>query len=202
MMSNAVDVSDIVKDNSPINQFEFDACFLGRLVKTKGVYDLLNVWKAVYYKRPTAKLAIIGDGPEKDEINKFIKKLGISNNVTLFGFISESKKRQIMANSKIFIFPSWLESWGIALAEAMAFELPVVAYGLPVYKEVFDDKLITVPLGDTEAMAKQAILLLENPALSREIGQKGREFIKKYDWSIVAKRELSAIIGLNKSQSL
>ncbi len=198
MMSNAVDVSEIVKDNSSFEQFEFDACFLGRLVKTKGVYDLLKVWKAVCLKKPNAKLAVIGDGPEKDEMNKFIKKLGIPNNVILFGFVSESTKSQIMTNSKIFIFPSWLESWGIALAEAMAFELPVVAYGLPIYKEVFDDKLITVPLGDTGAMTKQAILLLENPELSREMGQKGREFIKKYDWSIVAKNELTNIIDLKR----
>lgn len=196
MMSNAVDVIGIIRDNSCMKPVEFDACFLGRLVKTKGVYDLLHVWKTVCYKKPNAKLAIIGDGHEKEGINKLMKKLGIEDNITLFGFVAESKKHQILTNSKIFIFPSWLESWGIAVAEAMACGLPVVAYNLPEYKEVFSNTLITVPLGDVDGMAKQIILLLENPEFSIEIGQKGREFVKKYDWSVVADRELSAIIAL------
>jgi len=70
------------------------------------------------------------------------------------------------------------------------------AYNLPIYKEVFDDKLMTVPLGDIDAMAKQVIYLLENPEVARKMGEANREFVKKYDWKTVAEKELFAIINL------
>ena len=196
MMSNAVDVISPIRDDSHIKPLEFDACFLGRLVKNKGVSDLLHLWKILCCKNPDAQLAIIGDGPEKERMNKLIKRIGIEHNVTLFGFVSEDEKYRILTNSKVYVFPSYLESWGIALAEAMACGLPVVAYALPVYEEVFDDKLVTVPLGNVDAMDKQVEFLLENPESARKVGEEGREFVKRYDWSVVAKRELSEIIAL------
>jgi glycosyltransferase involved in cell wall biosynthesis len=171
----------------------FDACFLGRLVKSKGVSDLSSIWKAVSSKRPNARLAILGDGSEKGRLKKLILETGLENNITLLGFVYGDKKYRILQSSKVFIFPSYLESWGIAVAEVMACGLPVVAYNLPIYEEVFEDKLVTVPLGDVNAMAKQVIFLLENPDFATKIGEASREFVKRYNWSIVADRELSEI---------
>lgn len=183
------------RENGSKREKIFDACFLGRLVKSKGIFDLLAIWKAVDNIRPNAKLAIIGDGPEEERINELAAKAELENSVTLLGFVSQSEKHKIFESSRVFVFPSHLESWGIAVAEAMACSLPVVAYDLPVYKEVFEDKLVTVPVGDVAAMAKQVEFLLENPEVARKIGEAGREFVKRYDWSVVAERELSEIVG-------
>jgi glycosyltransferase involved in cell wall biosynthesis len=193
IMSNAVDVTKHVRNFVDIR--EFDACFLGRLEKIKGVYDLLYIWKLVRSKRPNARLTIIGDGPEKGRIKKLLVKMGLEKNITLLGFVLENEKYNLLGRSRAFVFPSYLESWGISIAEAMACGLPVVAYNLPVYKEIFEEKLISVPLGDVNAMAKQLIFLLENPDVARKIGEASREFVKKYDWSTVAERELSRILA-------
>ena len=195
--SNAVDiVSSVGYVDGGADAKTFAACFLGRFGKEKGVYDLLSVWKLICSKLPSAKLAIIGDGPGKGQMEKISIKLGLEQNLTFFGFISGDEKYRILKNSAVFIYPSHAESWGISVAEAMACGLSVVAYNLPTYKEVFEDKIIMVPIGDIDSMAKQVVLLLENPEFSREIGQKGREFVKKYDWSIVAERELTVIVSL------
>ena len=174
----------------------FDACFLGRLVKSKGIYDLLCIWKIVCSKLPNARLAILGDGPERESLEKLIFKTGLTANITLFGFLFEDEKYRKLKSSKVFIFPSYLESWGISIAEAMACGLPVIAYDLPIYKEIFDDKLVIVPLGDINAMAKKVISFLENPQIAENMGEANRIFIKRYDWRVVAERELSAILGL------
>jgi len=174
----------------------FDACFLGRLVKSKGIFDLLSIWKQVCSTRPSARLAILGDGPEKGLISKLVVKTGLEKNIILLGFVFGDEKYNLLRSSEAFVFPSYLESWGISIAEAMVCGLPVVAYNLPVYKEVFEDKLVTVPLGDVNAMAKQVIFFLENPDVAKKIGEKGREFVKRYDWNRVAEQELSAIIDL------
>ena len=191
--SNGVDLHNLGMMNE---EKSFDACFLGRLNKSKGVYDLVEVWNTVCEGKKNVKLAIIGVGPERGRISELAIKMGLESNIALLGFVSRDKKYEILQNSKIFVFPSYLESWGIAIAEAMACSLPVVAYDLPVYKEVFDDKLITVFVGDIDAMAKQVISLIRKTKVARKIGEEGREFIKRYDWGVVAERELSEIIAL------
>jgi glycosyltransferase involved in cell wall biosynthesis len=190
LTSNGVDVAtlNIVNDKKL-----FDACFLGRLVENKGIPDLVKVWKLVCRSRKDAKLAVIGSGPQEKLLDELATRENLKNNIILFGFVPEGRKYEVLQNSKVFVFPSYLEGWGIAVAEAMVCGLPVVAYNLPIYKEVFDDKLITVPLGDVEEMARKVIYLLENPEIARKIGEEGREFVKRYDWSVVAERELSVI---------
>jgi glycosyltransferase involved in cell wall biosynthesis len=180
----------------------FDGCFIGRHVKHKGIYDLLRIWEIVRESKPDAKLAICGHGEEASKIDEFLRKKKLEGNVLLLGFVQENEKYEVLRSSRIFIFPSYLEGWGIAIAEAMACGLPVVAYNLPVYKEVFEDKLVTMLLGDVDAMAGQVIFLLENPEVARRIGEEGREFIKRYDWNGVAERELMEIHALVNGQSL
>jgi glycosyltransferase involved in cell wall biosynthesis len=196
--SNAVDVISAVGDNVDIEAREFDACFLGRLEKSKGVFDLLSIWKLMRCQRPNARLAIMGDGPEKERVRKLSMKMGLENNFTLIGFVSGEEKYRMLKSSSVFVFPSYLESWGIAVAEAMSCGLPVVAYDLPVYKEVFEDKLVTVPLGDVDAMVRQVLLLLENPQDAKKTGEANREFVGRYDWSVVAQRELARIMKLTE----
>lgn len=193
--ANGVNVPPIKEEYQPKL---FDACFLGRLNRSKGVLELPQIWTAVHDKRENARLLIIGGGTEKEELIRLLKNLNLEGSITIAGLVSDDKKYDYLKKSQIFVFPSHLESWGIAVAEAMACGLPVVAYDLPEYKEVFDNKLITVPLGNADELAKQIIYLLDNPQFSKKIGQNGREFVKKYDWSIVADKELSAMTNLKE----
>lgn len=173
-----------------------DACFLGWLDRRKGIYDLIKVWKKVCEKRPNSRVTIIGIGPEKERAKNFIVEMGLKNNITLPGFLSGYEKYTLLKNSKLFVFPSYIESWGIAVAEAMACGLPVVAYDLPIYREVFEDKLVTAPIGDVNAMSSLVLFLLENPDVGKKIGQVGEEFVRRYKWDTVIAKELSAIVLL------
>jgi glycosyltransferase involved in cell wall biosynthesis len=173
----------------------FEASFLGRIVPSKGIFDLVKIWKKVCEHKKTSKLLIIGSGLT-ELLKEAARREGISENIILAGYVPEEIKLKLLRNSRLFVFPSYIEGWGIAIAEAMACGLPVVAYNLPVYKEVFDDKLITVPLGDVEEMARKVIYLLENPEIARKMGEANREFVKKYDWKTIAEKELFAIINL------
>jgi len=193
LTSNGIEIADWKMVN---DEKLFDACFLGRLAENKGILDLVDIWKLVCKLRNDAKLVIIGDGPMGTQLNERIVNKGLKDNVLPLGFIPEDGKYRVLKSSKVFLFPSYLEGWGIAVAEAMACGLPVVAYNLPIYSEVFEDKLITVPVGNVNEMAKQVLFLLENPEVARKIGEESREFVKRYDWRIVGERELSEITTL------
>ncbi len=73
------------------------------------------------------RLIIIGDGFEYDKLSRMIKKLGLEKHVTLMGFQTAEKIRQIFSKSDIFVLPTIFESFGIAALEARCAGLPVVA---------------------------------------------------------------------------
>jgi glycosyltransferase involved in cell wall biosynthesis len=91
-----------------------------------------------------------------------------------------------MAQSKVFLFPSHLESWGHAAVEAMAIGLPVVGYDLPSSREVFGDAMLTVPTGDTSAFARTVLSLLGSNSLREEYSARGLRVAEKCDWDKIA----------------
>ena len=74
---------------------KFDGCFIGRLVRYKGIYDLLEVWKAVCKFKPDAKLVICGTGEEAPKIAELLKKKKMEPNVTLLGFVYGKEKYNV-----------------------------------------------------------------------------------------------------------
>ena len=169
-----------------------DGCTIS-VYKRKGTAELLKMWSIVKKQKPFCKLAVIGS--VESSHRKLLSVLNLEKNVELYGFIPEEEKIRILKSCKFFISTSYEEGWSLSISEAMACKLPVVAYDLPVYKEVFEDKLITAPVGNINEMAKKIIFLLENPEDAKKIGEASREFVRRYDWSVVAERELSEIVA-------
>lgn len=183
---------DISKIDTIRPKDRFDASFLGRLVTSKGVIDLIESWKLVVKEVPKAKLAVIGDGPLRAKLENLIEKYSLNDNIKLFGFVSDADKIKILKGSKIFVFPSHEEGFGIVICEAMACSLPIVAYNLPVY-DILYKSLIKVNKNDIKRLATESIKLLKNPKMTKELGKKVREESKKYDWRSTAIREYSIL---------
>lgn len=173
----------------------YDGVFLGRLNASKGVADFIPIWKKVCEKMPKARLAIIG-GAEKKAKADFIQKIklsGLEKNIEVLGFLENDPAFSLLKAGAVFIFPSHEEGWGIAIAEAMACGLPVVSRNLPVYKEIFEGYTAQIKENDTTLFSDAVSRLLADKNYRKEVGDKGRDFIKKYSWEAVAKRELEII---------
>ena len=95
-----------------------------------------------------------------------------------------------MKKSKLFVYPSHQESWGIVIAEAIACGLPVVAYDLPVYKEIFDGHIYTIGLEDTRKMADKIIDIFDDYERYKKVAETAKGFISKYDWANIQRHEL------------
>lgn len=91
------------------------------------------------------------------------------------------------------------EGWGLAVNEYLACGLPVVAYELPVFREVFPDVLRTVPLGDLAAVSESILKLLKDPEARLALGRKGREYVQRYDYRSMAREEMRHLQALGKS---
>ena len=110
----------------------------------------------------------------------------------LVGYLSEEQKISMMKASRLFIFPSYEEGWGIAVTEAMACGLPVVCYDLPAYR-VFGTGVTRIQIGNKEKMARTIIELLMDLNKQKDAGLKAKEAAKLLNWDCIATEELKQI---------
>ena len=193
LVDNGVDVA-YMNRISPyiIPNRQYDAIMLARLAPSKGIFDLPKIWAAVCSRNPNSKLGLIGGGSE--EIVATLKKMffdeGISSNVDILGYLDTESTYRYLKSSKLFLFTSREEGWGISIAEAMACGLPVIAFDLPVYKYIFPKGIILISGRDTQEMANQTLTLLQNSQLRESLGNEGQQYVlANYSWDIIAKKE-------------
>jgi len=109
-----------IKNVKPDTTSDFDAYFMGRFHKSKGIYDLIKIWKLVVKDNPSRKLGLIGAAlPErKNELQKIIKENHLEKNIYIFGFLPKEETISRIKNGKLFLFPSHEEGFGIVILEA------------------------------------------------------------------------------------
>lgn len=170
------------------------AVFIGRMARTKGVTDTIEALARVRDAVPEASLVMVGIGPERETGVALAKRLGISDSVDWRGFVSEEEKRRILSESRVLLAPSYEEGWGIAVCEALASGVPVVAYRLAVLDELFDSAYLGAPPGDVAGLADLASRVLTDDALAERLSRSGPETAGAYDLARVAERELEVIL--------
>lgn len=175
----------------------YDAVFMKRFDGTKGVFDVIEIWKEVVKVKHAARLGMIGLGTTKvmDRLSRMVKNYDIPDNVDFLGPIYDFEtKISVLASSKLFVLPSYEENWAIVIGEAMAAGVPVLCYDLPEIKPIWKDNVVWIPKGNKLRFAKEVIKLLsgENKRLNFE--RKGIEFIKEYSWGKIADREINLIL--------
>jgi len=156
------------------------ACFIGRMVSQKGVFDLLKVMAELAQTHPDFRLIMVGTGPERDFFIAEMQRLKLTN-IQLAGFISEEEKIKLLKKSAYFFFPSYEEGWGIALAEALYCECRCLCYELAHYRSIFGEFPAYVRLGDVKDFIR--VLNLCGPVAA---GQ--RQFLRQYDDPSVAEQ--------------
>lgn len=153
--------------------------FVGRLVYYKGVEYLIDAVELL-----DGHLLIVGEGPQRQELEHQVKERGLCNQVTFLGFVSESDLDGLYQAAQIFVLPSVepSEAFGIVQLEAMAHGLPVVNTNLPtgVPWVSQDGKTgITVPPRNTKALAAALEELLQDDERRDVLGSTARKRVEK-----------------------
>jgi glycosyltransferase involved in cell wall biosynthesis len=100
----------------------------GRLAPEKNWPDLLKASAPILHRYPQVQLALLGDGPQRSELERLAADLGIANKVRFIGMVPYEKVPEYLIASDLFAFTSLTETQGLVTLEAMAAGLPVVAY--------------------------------------------------------------------------
>jgi len=157
--------------------------FVGRLVATKGLPYLLEAMTKV-----DGRLVVCGDGPARASLERKAAKLGLEGKVTFEGRVSEERKADLFAGCKMLVMPSIFESLGLAAAEAMSYEKPVVASNSGGLPEVVGDGGMIVPSKDPAGLAQAIGTMLKDDRLRHELGKKAKRRAEQYSWDLAAEK--------------
>jgi glycosyltransferase involved in cell wall biosynthesis len=154
---------------------EFVVGFAGRLVPIKDLPTLLEGFAEVVRQRPQARLEIAGDGPQREILVQLARQARIEKNVRFLGWVEEVAAA--MARWDVFALTSVEETFPVALIEAMAAGLPVVATEVGGVPEavVQDETGLMVPPRDKAAVAAAMVGLMDDAELRSSMGRKGWE---------------------------
>lgn len=164
---------------------------VGRLSPEKGYIDLLKVFSVIANKYPTWHLDIIGDGVEKERLEKFINNHELNERVTLHGFQNKDYIDKILHDSSIYVMTSYTESFGIVLLEAMSHGLPCIAFdSAEGARELINSGMngYLIKNRSYAAMIKKIEDLMKNKNVRKKIGLAGRDSIKIYTSEIVGEQ--------------
>lgn len=150
--------------------------FVGRLVRDKGIVELLSAFKALRAKYPKLHLLIIGDYEDFDAIPPEARlTIEQAENIIFTGFLDDVTPSYPLMN--MLVLPTYREGFPTVLLEAAAMELPVVAtQATGCVDAVIDGVTGTlVPVGDAEALYTAIERYLDNPKLSKQHAKAGYE---------------------------
>lgn len=188
VIANGIDVAeaDAIVARAPIGKSELglasDDLVVGcvaRFERVKGLEILLEATRLLVPRYPRLRLVLVGDGPQAPKLRRLAHKTGLSDRVLFTGVVEEAPR--LFPAWHAYVSPSRKEGLPLALLEAMACELPVVATRVPGHLDVVvagETGLLAEPDDPVDLAAKTA-RLLDDPTLRRAMGQAGRARVAK-----------------------
>ena len=131
-------------------------------------------------------LVIAGDGSLRESLERLAKDLGVRNQVSFLGHIAHSQVPQLLNTFSVFCALSLSESFGVAILEASACQLPVVVTNIGGLPEVVRNNLtgFIIPAKDAQAAANAVGKLIDQGSLRRDFGDAGRKLFRTSEWSL------------------
>jgi glycosyltransferase involved in cell wall biosynthesis len=165
-----------------------------RLAPRKRPRHLLKMIAQVREQMPSdirLRVVVIGEGPERRSLEKFLQSHDLSEVVELVGRRSRDEIRDEFARADIFVAPANLESFGIAALEARCAGLPVVAKGRTGIREFVANGQEGLLAQSDRDMVDQLLRLIREPALRQRIAAHNRTVPSSVDWSRVVEANLA-----------
>lgn len=168
--------------------------YTGRLHERKGLQDLVQAWQSIVCKRPNARLWMVGEGPYREDLYDRMVDLGIHHQAYLPGAFDDVD--DVLTAADLFVLPSYEEGMSLALLEAMAAGVPVVATDIPGNRALVthEEHGLLVPPHDPSALRSAIERLLESPQLAQRLAANARARVEaEFSLAVMARRHLEVI---------
>lgn len=196
MIPNGVDIT-----TPPVRVFQDrkrTILFLSRIHPIKGLIDLVEAWAKV--RNPAWKIVIAGpdENGHQAEVQSVIEAHGLNSDFEFIGLVEGARKAECFANAEIFILPTYSENFGIAVAEALAYELPVITTTGAPWKDLENYRCgWWVPPGVSGISKALKVGMETDSAELRLMGKRGRELVlSKFTWEKIGRDALRAYTSI------
>ena len=180
---NGINLSKFSESKYPSKIRKF--VFLGRLIKLKGIRELLPAFAKAILIEKNISLQIIGDGPERKFIEDYITKNHLSNSIKLIGPINPDVTRKYLCDSDCLILPSHTEGFPLVVLEAAASKRAIVVSDISDIKKYFKGSVVYTKAGDIESITEGIIKMIS------EYNSKNCDYaniIKKFEIGDISKK--------------
>ena len=143
---------------------------------------------AALIEDPSARVLLVGDGPERPALERKAERIGVGDRVRFLGFFSHDRVPAAMAHADVLVLPSVYEELGTVLLEAMWAGLPIVASRTGGIPDVIEDGVngLLVPPGEPEVLARAIDRVLADRGLAYRLSEGAQARAKDYDWEVLA----------------
>ena len=152
--------------------------YVGRLSHEKNLMSLVSAYSEI--ESASTQLVVVGDGPARADLERALA----GHSAIFTGYLSGEALAEAYASADVFAFPSMTETFGQVVLEAMASQLPVVAFDAEGVRDQVrhGQSGILAPEGDLKSFTKALRTLVEAPELRQSIGAEGYRIATKRNW--------------------
>ena len=162
---------------------------IGRLERKKNTKRIIQAFNIVKQTQKSLQLILVGGpGVGYDEIEKEINNSPYKKDIIIKSWVEQNKLNSLLQNSRVFVFPSLYEGFGLPVAEAMACGCPVVCSSGNSLEEVGGDVVMYVNSKDVQQLATAVNSIINNRELAQDLIKKGYERAKLFSWKTAGKQ--------------
>ena len=172
---------------------DYVLCTVSRIAKEKNLAfqlrGLVLLKQELQKKQKTFRYLMIGNGPQQEELQEMVKRLGLEDEVVFVGRVENQEITAFQKACDVFAFSSKSETQGIVLFEAMAVGNPIVAVKASGVEDIVEDGVTGYLTVEEEEMWSSRLLeLLENTKLRRQFGEEAQRTVYAYEEGEIAKQ--------------
>lgn len=190
VVPNGIDFDGYRNPPRSVSVPPFDLLVVSRLVHRKGIDLLLHAMATVVEERPETTLGVAGTGPRRQALGRLSRDLEIEDNVEFLGYVSEAEKIGHLHEAAAFVLPSRQEGFGIAVLEALATGLPVVANDLDILRALVpggENRFADASDPDQFARAMRDVVDLDESDRATT-GEANRRRAREYSWEEIGEQ--------------
>lgn len=162
--------------------------YVGRLVHHKSVDVLINAFALVRKALPNSVVLIIGNGPERRNLETLVSKLDLQDSVHFLGECSDDDLPRFYSAADVFIIPSIHEGFCSPIIEAMACGTPVIGSNCTAIRETMGGCGILFEPNNIRDLAEKILSLLTDERLRRTLAKQGLKYAKSFSWKATTSR--------------
>ena len=181
-IQNGVDLSEVDAQRRSENALknvdgEKRVGFVGQMISRKNIFDILDIFDSLAAKHKDIRLILVGDGEQRNELERYAKKLDGHSRISFLGFRDD--RLELLQSFDLFVMTSTLEGIPRCLMEACAMGVPVAAYNIPGIDQLIahDKTGLLAPPGDKATLAQYWEKLLFDSQTAARLASNAREYV-------------------------